>query len=60
MAFFRSITIEAADAARHPDAIRRMRREEVDGIILRGVYDADACAQVCAKLEAGAHGLVRI
>lgn len=59
MTFFRSITIEAAEVARNPDAIRGMRREEIDGIILRGVYDADACARVCARLETGQHGLVR-
>ncbi len=57
--FFRHIIIEAADAAHHADAIRRLRREEFEGIILRHVYDADECARLCARLETGQHGLIR-
>jgi len=57
--FFRRIVIRAADAERFPDAIRRLRREEFEGIILREVYGAEECARLCARLEAGGHGLVR-
>ena len=57
--FFRTRIIDAADAADHGDAIRRMRREEFDGLVVRGVYDAAACAKLCARLEAGRHGLIR-
>jgi hypothetical protein len=57
--FFRSVLVAAADVAAHSDAIRRLRREEIEGILVRDVYDAATCAAVCERLEAGRHGLVR-
>jgi hypothetical protein len=57
--FFRTVDIPAADVGRWSDAIRRLRREEFEGIILREVYDAQECARFCARLEGGQHGLVR-
>jgi hypothetical protein len=57
--FFRVVVIPAADAALRADAIRHLRREEFEGILLQGVYDADACAALCAALEDNRHGLVR-
>lgn len=57
--FFRAEVVAAADVAAHANLIRRMRREEIEGILVQGVYDAATCAAVCARLEAGQHGLVR-
>jgi hypothetical protein len=57
--FFRTVVIPASDAALCADAIRQLRREEFEGILVRGVYDADACAWLCAALEDGRHGLLR-
>lgn len=57
--FFRTVIISADDPARHVDTIRRLRREEFEGIIVRDVYDAATCAGLCARLEEGRHGLVR-
>jgi hypothetical protein len=57
--FFRSVVVAAADVAAHGDAIRRLRREEIEGILVRDVYDRATCAAVCEQLEAGRHGLVR-
>ena len=57
--FFRNLVIAAAEAGQHPDAIRRMRRDEFEGIVLRGVYDAAECDELCRRLEAGLHGLLR-
>jgi hypothetical protein len=57
--FFRTIIVPAADAAQRADVIRRMRREEFEGIILRDVYDPATCAELCGRLEEGRHGLVR-
>jgi hypothetical protein len=59
MSFFRSVAVCAAETDRMPDAIRRMRRGEFEGLLLRGVYDAEECERVCSRLEAGRHGLVR-
>jgi hypothetical protein len=59
MSFFRTLEVRAADAQRMPDAIRALRRGEYHGITLRQVYDARECANVCARLEEGRHGLVR-
>jgi hypothetical protein len=57
--FFRMLTIQAAETARYPDAIRRMRRGEFEGILLRGVYEDADCARLATRLEAGRHDLVR-
>ena len=57
--FFRTQFVDAADAAGHGDAIRQMRREAFDALVVRGVYDAAACTEICARLEAGRHGLIR-
>ena len=57
--FFRNVIITANNAVHHPDAIRRMRREEIDGIILREVYDPAVCLRLCSALQSGRHGLPR-
>jgi hypothetical protein len=57
--FFRTVTMPAADVAQRADAIRQMRREAFEGIILRNVYDPATCARVCGRLEDGRHGLMR-
>jgi hypothetical protein len=57
--FFRAIAIDASQAADFPEAVRRMRREEFEGIIVRQVYDGEECARLCARLAAGPDGLLR-
>jgi hypothetical protein len=57
--FFRTLILTAGDVVRHPDAIRRLRREEFEGIIVRNVYDPAVCQRLCDVLESGRHGLVR-
>jgi hypothetical protein len=57
--FFRTLELRTRDVARFPDAVRRMRREEFEGIILTDVYDARDCTRICERLEAGRHGLMR-
>jgi len=57
--FFRHIVITAPEAADHPDLIRRMRGDEIDGIVIGEVYDDQECARIVSRLEAGANGLVR-
>lgn len=58
--FFRTRVIRAEDAALMPDAIRQMRAGVFEGLLVRDVYAADACARVVQRLEAGDHGLVRM
>jgi hypothetical protein len=57
--FFRTVPFQADETAQHPDLIRRMRREELDAIILHGVYSPQDCATICGRLETGRHGLVK-
>lgn len=57
--FFRTVTLDADDLSPHGNIVRRMRREELEGILVRGVYTANECARLCARLEAGDHGLPR-
>jgi hypothetical protein len=57
--FFRNLVIGAPEIAGFPDAIRRLRREEFEGIVLRQVYDAPECARLAARLDGGPEGLLR-
>jgi hypothetical protein len=57
--FFRTVVVPAADVGQHADAIRCLRREEFEGIVVTGVYDPAECAALCVALEEGRHGLVR-
>jgi len=59
MEFFHTATIDAKDAARSPDLLTRLRRQEIDGIVIKGVYDAATCAEVRSRLEQNQHGLIR-
>lgn len=60
MSVFQTVTIEASDAPAHPDAIRRLRANEIDALIVRNVYTGAECARIVARLEAGDHGLIRM
>ncbi len=53
------LTIHAAEAGACPAAIRRMRRGDFEGILLRGCYSDTDCARVAERLDAGRHDLVR-
>jgi hypothetical protein len=57
--FFHTATIDASQAAGFPEAIRRLRREEFHGIVLRGVYSPEECARLVSRFETGAGGLLR-
>jgi hypothetical protein len=59
MTFFRSVTLAAADAGRSPDLLTRLRRRELDGVLLEGVYDRAACEAIRRDLEQNRHGLIR-
>ena len=56
--FFHHVVISADEAARHPGAIRQLRREECEGILVTEVYDPHTCAAVCERLQGGGHGLI--
>jgi hypothetical protein len=57
--FFRHLVVDQAAAIMPGDAIRRLRRGEFEGILVRRVYEAAECAAIVARLEAGAHRLPR-
>jgi hypothetical protein len=59
MTFFRTVTIAAADCGRSPDLLTRLRRRELDGVLLKGVYDDAACERVRRDLKQNRHGLIR-
>ena len=59
MSFFRTATVAAAQASQSPQLLSSLRRQELDGIVVTGVYDRAACDAVTVKLEAGQHGLIR-
>jgi carrier-protein-independent halogenase WelO5-like protein len=59
MSFFKTVTVAAADAARSPDLLTRLRNREIDGIIIEGVYDRATCDAIRTALERGDHGLIR-
>jgi hypothetical protein len=61
MSFFRTATVTAAqaEAGQAPQLLSRMRGGEIEGIIVKRVYDRVTCEAICAELEAGRHGLIR-
>jgi hypothetical protein len=59
MSFFRTVTLAAQEAGRSGDLLTRLRRREIDGVIVKGVYDRAACAAVRRDLEQNRHGLIR-
>jgi hypothetical protein len=59
MSFFRTATIAATQSPQSTQLLSRLRQQELDGIVVKGVYDQATCGAVTAKLEAGQHGLIR-
>jgi hypothetical protein len=49
--FLRLLEIDAADAARHPDAFDRIRSDELHGVIVHEVYSPGVLAGVVERLE---------
>jgi hypothetical protein len=59
MSFFRTITVAAADSGDSSEILTRLRHREIDGVVVKEVYDRATCDSVCAELEGGRHGLIR-
>lgn len=59
MSFFHTVGIDAQDANRFPDAVRRLRGDQYHGILLHEVYSAAECEAIVARLETGAANLPR-
>jgi hypothetical protein len=53
MAFFPTVTAAAADAAPSPQLLTQLRRREIDGIVVKDVYDRATCDALRLALEAG-------
>jgi hypothetical protein len=59
MSFFRTTTVAATRANGSPQLLTGLRQRELDGILVKEVYDGATCDAIAAELEAGQHGLVR-
>jgi hypothetical protein len=59
MSFFRTVAVSAAEAGQSPQILTRLRGREIDGVIVKQVYDRATCDATCAEFEAGRHGLVK-
>jgi hypothetical protein len=59
MTFFRTVTLAAEDAARSPELLTRMRRREIDAVLVKGVYDRTTCAAVRRDLDENRHALIK-
>lgn len=59
MSFFRTVTVSAAEAGQSRQILTRLRDREIDGVLIKQVYDGATCAALCAALEAGRHGLIK-
>lgn len=59
MTFFRTLAIEARDAAATPSALTSLRAREIDGVLINHVLDRPTCQAVCAELERGPPGLIK-
>lgn len=49
--FFKLLELDAADAADHPDAFERLRRTDIHGILMHGVYEAEELATLGERLR---------
>ncbi len=59
MPFFQTVTLTMAEVAQSPHFLTRLRHREIEGIVVKEVYDRQMCGALCAELEAGDHGLIR-
>lgn len=59
MTFFRHEAICARDVRLRPDLLTRLRKGDLDAVIVHQVYDGPTCAGLVAQLESQSHGLVR-
>ena len=59
MSFFRTAVVTAAEASGSPQLLTRLRQRELNGVLVKDVYDRATCNAVAAALEAGQHGLIR-
>ena len=59
MTFFRTVTVAMEESGRSPDLLTRLRGREIDGVIIKGVYDRAACEAVRLDLEQNRHQLIR-
>jgi hypothetical protein len=59
MPFFRTETVDATEARQSPHVLTQMRAGDIDGILVKNVYDRATCEAVSNELEAGRHGLIR-
>src|ERR1700682_690283 len=59
MSFFRTATVAAAEAGQSPHLLTQMRARDIDGIVVKQVYDRATCDAVSIALEAGPHGLIK-
>jgi hypothetical protein len=51
MSFFRLLELDAHDAARHADAFDRLRRGDLQGVLVHRVYQEDVLGPVVERLE---------
>lgn len=59
MAFFQTVTIAFENVGQSGDLLTRLRRRDIDGVVVTGVYDAATCDRVKAQLEDNHAGLIR-
>jgi hypothetical protein len=59
VAFFQTVTVAAAEAARSSNVLTRLRAREIDGVVVTGVYDRATCDAVRAELEQNRPGLIK-
>jgi hypothetical protein len=58
MPFFPTVTLEAAQVGQSPQLLTRLRHHEIDGIVVKNVYDRAICGALRIALEAGHHDLI--
>ena len=59
MPFFPTVTVEAAQVGQSPQLLTRLRHREIDGIVVKNVYDRATCEALRIALEAGHHNLIK-
>jgi hypothetical protein len=59
MPLFPTVTVEAAQVGQSPQLLTRLRHREIDGIVVKNVYDRATCEALRIALETGHHDLIK-
>ncbi len=55
MSFLKTLAFAASDASSHPDALTRLRADEIQAVVIHDVFTAGECARIVGDLASNIH-----